>query len=59
MTEYDGAVQSYVTDHFSLVPGYSYRVTVTLDGPSWPNLGLMYVALAGKKDTTKEHRLHV
>lgn len=38
---------------------YSYRVTVTLDGPSWPNLGFMYVALAGKRDTTKEHQLHV
>ncbi|KAM6916563.1 inactive pancreatic lipase-related protein 1-like [Xenentodon cancila] len=38
---------------------YSYKVTVTLDGSSWPNLGFMFVALAGKKDTTKEFQLHM
>uniref|UniRef100_A0A3Q3W095 Triacylglycerol lipase n=1 Tax=Mola mola TaxID=94237 RepID=A0A3Q3W095_MOLML len=37
---------------------YSYRVAVTLDGPFWPNLGFMYVALAGKSDSTKEYKLH-
>uniref|UniRef100_A0A665TPF2 Triacylglycerol lipase n=1 Tax=Echeneis naucrates TaxID=173247 RepID=A0A665TPF2_ECHNA len=38
---------------------YSYRVTVMLDGPSWPNPGFMFVALTGDKKDTKEHRLHV
>ncbi|XP_037543855.1 inactive pancreatic lipase-related protein 1 [Nematolebias whitei] len=37
---------------------YSYKVNVMLDGPSWPNLGFMFVALAGKKYTTKEFQLH-
>ncbi|XP_034463795.1 inactive pancreatic lipase-related protein 1-like isoform X1 [Hippoglossus hippoglossus] len=37
---------------------YSYRVTVTLDGPSWPNPGFMYVALTGNSDSTEEHQLH-
>ncbi|XP_037639318.1 inactive pancreatic lipase-related protein 1-like [Sebastes umbrosus] len=37
---------------------YSYRVTITLDGPSWSTQGFIYVALAGKKVSTKEHRLH-
>uniref|UniRef100_A0A665TEI3 Triacylglycerol lipase n=1 Tax=Echeneis naucrates TaxID=173247 RepID=A0A665TEI3_ECHNA len=35
---------------------YSYRVTVMLDGPSWPNPGFMFVALTGDKKDTKEHR---
>lgn len=34
-------------------------VKVTLDGPSWPNPGFMYVALSGDKDSTKEYRLHM
>uniref|UniRef100_A0A3Q3AZ68 Triacylglycerol lipase n=1 Tax=Kryptolebias marmoratus TaxID=37003 RepID=A0A3Q3AZ68_KRYMA len=38
---------------------YSYKVTVTLDGPIWPNIGLLFVALAGRKDTTKEFQLHI
>ncbi|XP_056251772.1 inactive pancreatic lipase-related protein 1-like [Seriola aureovittata] len=38
---------------------YSYRVTVTLDGPRWPNPGLMFVALAGHSDCTKEYKLYV
>ncbi|XP_029306006.1 inactive pancreatic lipase-related protein 1-like [Cottoperca gobio] len=38
---------------------YSYRVMVTLDGPSWPNPGFMYVALSGNKESTKEHKLYV
>ncbi|XP_041865645.1 inactive pancreatic lipase-related protein 1-like [Melanotaenia boesemani] len=38
---------------------YSYKVWVTLDGPSWPNLGFMFVALAGKKESTKEFQLHL
>ncbi|KAK1877452.1 Inactive pancreatic lipase-related protein 1 [Dissostichus eleginoides] len=38
---------------------YSYRVKVTLDGPSWPNPGFMFVALSGDNDSTKEHQLHV
>ncbi|XP_034754986.1 inactive pancreatic lipase-related protein 1-like [Etheostoma cragini] len=37
---------------------YSYKVKVTLDGPSWPNPGFMYVALAGDNDSTKEYKLH-
>ncbi|KAM6922585.1 inactive pancreatic lipase-related protein 1-like [Lycodopsis pacificus] len=37
---------------------YSYRVMVTLDGPSWPNPGFMYVALAGNTDCTQEVKLH-
>ncbi|GLD70718.1 inactive pancreatic lipase-related protein 1-like isoform X1 [Lates japonicus] len=38
---------------------YSYRMTVTLDGPSWPNPGFMFVALTGDTDSTKEYQLHV
>ncbi|XP_076599442.1 inactive pancreatic lipase-related protein 1-like [Chaetodon auriga] len=38
---------------------YSFKIKVTLDGPSWPNPGFMYVALAGENDSTKEYRLHV
>uniref|UniRef100_A0A3B5AIZ5 Triacylglycerol lipase n=1 Tax=Stegastes partitus TaxID=144197 RepID=A0A3B5AIZ5_9TELE len=38
---------------------YSYKLTLTLDGPFWPNLGYMYVALSGGKDSTKEFRLHM
>uniref|UniRef100_A0A672HZ78 Triacylglycerol lipase n=1 Tax=Salarias fasciatus TaxID=181472 RepID=A0A672HZ78_SALFA len=38
---------------------YSFRVSLTLDGPSWPNPGFMYVALAGQYGTTQEHQLHV
>ncbi|KAM7384980.1 hypothetical protein PAMP_001084 [Pampus punctatissimus] len=38
---------------------YSYRVKVTLDGPSWPNPGFMYVALAGDTESTEEYQLHV
>ncbi|XP_054456342.1 inactive pancreatic lipase-related protein 1-like [Anoplopoma fimbria] len=38
---------------------YSYRLMLTLDGPSWSNPGFMYVALAGNTDSTQEHRLHV
>ncbi|XP_071402803.1 inactive pancreatic lipase-related protein 1-like [Centroberyx affinis] len=38
---------------------YSYRAKVTLDGPSWPNPGYMYVALTGGKVTTEEYTLHV
>uniref|UniRef100_A0A8D3B1W7 Triacylglycerol lipase n=1 Tax=Scophthalmus maximus TaxID=52904 RepID=A0A8D3B1W7_SCOMX len=53
-------------DRFTVTDGsstpfsrYSYRVTVSLDGPSWPNPGFMYVALTGRKDTTNEFQLHV
>ncbi|XP_061546351.1 inactive pancreatic lipase-related protein 1-like [Phycodurus eques] len=38
---------------------YSCSLKVTLDGPRWSNLGFMYVALAGEKDSTKEYQLHV
>ncbi|KAM3606064.1 uncharacterized protein V6R79_010090 [Siganus canaliculatus] len=38
---------------------YSYKVSVSLDGPSWPNPGFMYVALTGEDDSTKEYQLHV
>ncbi|XP_068584190.1 inactive pancreatic lipase-related protein 1-like [Cebidichthys violaceus] len=38
---------------------YSYKVTVTLDGPGWPNPGFMYVALAGDTECTQEFKLHV
>ncbi|XP_053731362.1 inactive pancreatic lipase-related protein 1-like [Synchiropus splendidus] len=38
---------------------YSYKVKVTLDGPSWPNPGYMYVALADGEEVTKEFQLHV
>ncbi|XP_040906020.1 inactive pancreatic lipase-related protein 1-like [Toxotes jaculatrix] len=38
---------------------YSYKVSVTLEGPSWSNPGFMYVALVGDNDSTKEHQLHV
>uniref|UniRef100_A0A3Q0RB41 Triacylglycerol lipase n=1 Tax=Amphilophus citrinellus TaxID=61819 RepID=A0A3Q0RB41_AMPCI len=38
---------------------YRWKVTVTLDGPMWPNLGSMYVALDGTSDSTKEFQLHV
>lgn len=42
-----------------LLLGYSYKLTLTLDGPIWPNLGRMFVALAGDNDSTKEYKLHV
>uniref|UniRef100_A0A8C2WVA0 Triacylglycerol lipase n=1 Tax=Cyclopterus lumpus TaxID=8103 RepID=A0A8C2WVA0_CYCLU len=35
---------------------YSYKVMVTLEGPSWSNLGVMHVALAGAADSTQEHK---
>ncbi|XP_058507925.1 inactive pancreatic lipase-related protein 1-like [Solea solea] len=38
---------------------YSYRITVTLDGPIWPNPGYMYVALTGDNDSAEEIQLHV
>ncbi|XP_035519550.1 inactive pancreatic lipase-related protein 1-like [Morone saxatilis] len=38
---------------------YSYRATVTLDGPRWPNPGFMYVALTRDNDSTKEYQLYV
>nr|XP_057912666.1 inactive pancreatic lipase-related protein 1-like [Doryrhamphus excisus]XP_057912667.1 inactive pancreatic lipase-related protein 1-like [Doryrhamphus excisus] len=38
---------------------YSYNIKVTLDGPSWSNPGFMYVALAGQRLFTEEHRIHV
>ncbi|XP_030298608.1 inactive pancreatic lipase-related protein 1 isoform X1 [Sparus aurata] len=38
---------------------YSYRITVTLDGPSLPNLGFLYVALIGENDNTEEYQLHL
>ncbi|XP_070697073.1 inactive pancreatic lipase-related protein 1-like [Pempheris klunzingeri] len=38
---------------------YSYKLILTLDGPSWPNPGFMYVALTGDNDSTKEYQLHV
>uniref|UniRef100_A0A3Q0RKW5 Triacylglycerol lipase n=1 Tax=Amphilophus citrinellus TaxID=61819 RepID=A0A3Q0RKW5_AMPCI len=38
---------------------FGWKVTVTLDGPMWPNLGSMYVALDGTSDSTKEFQLHV
>ncbi|XP_076021606.1 inactive pancreatic lipase-related protein 1-like [Genypterus blacodes] len=38
---------------------YTYKVSLLLDGPAWPNPGFMYVALAGDRETTKEHTLYV
>ncbi|KAM9847480.1 inactive pancreatic lipase-related protein 1-like [Aulostomus maculatus] len=38
---------------------YSYYIKLTLDGPSWPNPGFMYVVLAGEIESTKEFKLHV
>ncbi|XP_059179897.1 inactive pancreatic lipase-related protein 1-like [Centropristis striata] len=38
---------------------YSYKMILTLDGPSWPNPGFLYVALAGDNQNTKEYQLHV
>ncbi|XP_028279243.1 inactive pancreatic lipase-related protein 1-like [Parambassis ranga] len=38
---------------------YSYKLTLTLGGPIWPNLGRMFVALAGGSASTKEYKLHV
>uniref|UniRef100_UPI0037E7B78E inactive pancreatic lipase-related protein 1-like n=1 Tax=Semicossyphus pulcher TaxID=241346 RepID=UPI0037E7B78E len=38
---------------------YNYKMLATIDGPSWPNQAFMYVALAGKDESTKEYRLHV
>lgn len=37
---------------------YSYKIVVTLDGPSWPTVGFMYVMLTGK-GSTDEYQLHV
>ncbi|XP_069030795.1 inactive pancreatic lipase-related protein 1-like [Embiotoca jacksoni] len=47
------------TGHSKPFGRYSYKVTLTLDGPSWPNLGLMYVALTGGDESTKEFQLHM
>ncbi|KAE8280206.1 Inactive pancreatic lipase-related protein 1 [Larimichthys crocea] len=58
----DGIVNTkYFLNTGSLKPFgcYSYKVTATLDGPSWPNPGFMYVALTGDNDSTKEYQLHV
>ncbi|XP_068183923.1 inactive pancreatic lipase-related protein 1-like [Antennarius striatus] len=38
---------------------YSYSIVLSLDGPSWPNLGLMFVALTGSRGETKEFQLHM
>ncbi|XP_034537871.1 inactive pancreatic lipase-related protein 1-like [Notolabrus celidotus] len=38
---------------------YSYKMLVTIAGPSYPNQAFMYVALAGEDESTKEYRLHV
>ncbi|XP_072292589.1 inactive pancreatic lipase-related protein 1-like [Eucyclogobius newberryi] len=38
---------------------YSFHLRLTLDGPMWPNPGIMYVSLTGDRDTTEEHKLHV
>lgn len=38
---------------------YTYKVHLTLDGPSWPNPGYMYVSLSRDVVTTKEYQLHV
>lgn len=37
---------------------YSYKIAVTLDGPSWSTVGFMHVALTGK-GSTDEYQLHV
>ncbi len=52
-------VNNVYTYYFFVFLGYSYRMKVILDGPSWPNLGFMYVALAGERDSTEEYKLHV
>lgn len=52
------SIEFYSIYFFPFV-GYSYRVVVTLDGPSWPNLGFMYVAFVGDNDSTKEYQLYV
>uniref|UniRef100_A0A673BGC9 Triacylglycerol lipase n=1 Tax=Sphaeramia orbicularis TaxID=375764 RepID=A0A673BGC9_9TELE len=38
---------------------YTYKLRLTLDGPSWPNPAFMYVALNGDNDSTDEYQLHV
>ncbi|XP_068424465.1 inactive pancreatic lipase-related protein 1-like [Clinocottus analis] len=38
---------------------YSYKVLVTLEGPTWPNPAFMYVALAGATESTQEFKLNV
>ncbi|XP_053189006.1 inactive pancreatic lipase-related protein 1-like [Scomber japonicus] len=38
---------------------YTYRVKVTLDGPSWPNPGYIYVTLVGDTETTMEYQVHM
>ncbi|XP_026209461.1 inactive pancreatic lipase-related protein 1-like isoform X1 [Anabas testudineus] len=35
---------------------YTYRVTLTLNGPSWRNPGFMFVALTGSKESTQEYQ---
>lgn len=44
---------------FFSFPAYSYKVTLTLDGPSWPNPGFMYVSLTGDADSTKDYQLYM
>ncbi|XP_008320702.1 inactive pancreatic lipase-related protein 1-like [Cynoglossus semilaevis] len=38
---------------------YSYKMKLTLAGPSWPNPGYMYVSLTGNSESTQEYQLHV
>uniref|UniRef100_A0A8C5ECQ6 Triacylglycerol lipase n=1 Tax=Gouania willdenowi TaxID=441366 RepID=A0A8C5ECQ6_GOUWI len=58
----DGVLKSsYMLSTGSEAPfgRYSYKVTLNLDGPVWPNPGFMYVALSGDDDSTKEYTIHV
>lgn len=38
---------------------YSYHIKLTLDGPSWPNPGMLFVTLSNGKTSTDEYKLHV
>nr|XP_054590367.1 inactive pancreatic lipase-related protein 1 [Nothobranchius furzeri] len=38
---------------------YNYKASVTLTGSKWPNVGFLFVALAGKKLVTEEFQLHM
>ncbi|KAM8858851.1 inactive pancreatic lipase-related protein 1-like isoform 1-T2 [Spinachia spinachia] len=60
-TVIDGISQKYFLNTGSSTPfgRYSTRMKVTLDGARWSNPGVMYVALAGNKDYTKQYKLHV
>lgn len=55
----DGGKYYLTTGESTPYGRYSYHLRLTLDGPLWPNPGIMYVALVGDVDSSKEYQLHI